>query len=112
MATVVLGDGARVPSLLTGVIDPTCVRASVRAGGRTRVRARVPQQDTTPTASTASLPVLARRFRADLHGIRLFEGLEPDSWESRPAPLVDVDGLDRESSAGGRGRPRPRVLSW
>ena len=26
--------------------------------------------------------------------------------------LVDVSGLDRESSAGGRGRPRPRVLSW
>ena len=25
---------------------------------------------------------------------------------------MDVDGLDRESSAGGRGRPRPRVLSW
>ena len=95
----------------------------MRADGRTR-GARVPQQDTTPTASRASLPVLARRFRADLHGIRLFEGLEPDSWESRPAPwwtcpaltespqLVDVDGLDRGPAAGGRGRPRPSVPSW
>ena len=54
---------------------------------------------TTPTASRASLSVLARRFRADLHEIRLFEGLEPDSWESRPAQaealqLVDVSATE------------------
>ena len=41
---------------------------------------RVPK-DTTPTISTASLPVLARRFRADPHEIGRFEGLGLDSLE-------------------------------
>ena len=58
------------------------------------VRARVPQQDTTPTASRASLPVLSLRFRADLHEIGRFEGLRPDSWELVPA---HVEGLDASS---------------
>ena len=38
-------------------------------------------KDTTPTISTASLPVLARRFRADPHEIGRFEGIGPDLWE-------------------------------
>ena len=41
---------------------------------------RVPK-DTTPTISTASLPVLARRFLADPHEIGRFEGIGPDLWE-------------------------------
>ena len=41
---------------------------------------KVPK-DTTPTTSTASLPVLARRFRADPHEIGRFEGIGPDLWE-------------------------------
>ena len=38
-----------------------------------------------PTTSTASLPVLARRFRADLREVGLFEGLGLDSWKLGPA---------------------------
>ena len=34
-----------------------------------------------PTISTASLPVLARRFLADPHEIGRFEGIGPDLWE-------------------------------
>ena len=41
---------------------------------------KVPK-DTTPTTSTASLPVLARRFLADPHEIGRFEGIGPDLWE-------------------------------
>ena len=86
------------------------------AGGHDRAQGRTfgarGTEDTTPTASTASLPVLARRFRADLHEIRLFEGLEPDSWESRLAPwwtrtaltespqLVDVSGSTESPPQG------------
>ena len=33
------------------------------------------------TTSTASLPVLARRFRADLREVGRFEGIGPDLWE-------------------------------
>ena len=45
---------------------------------------KVPK-DTTPTTSTASLPVLARRFLADPHEIGRFEGIGPDLWELGPA---------------------------
>ena len=38
-------------------------------------------QDTTPTTSTASLPVLARRFLADPHEIGRIEGIGPDLWK-------------------------------
>ena len=38
---------------------------------------KVPK-DTTPTTSTASLPVLARRFLAGPHEIGRFEGIGPD----------------------------------
>ena len=41
---------------------------------------KVPK-DTTPTTSTASLPVLARRFLADPHEIGRFEDSGPDLWE-------------------------------
>ena len=41
---------------------------------------KVPK-DTAPTTSTASLPVLARRFRADLREVGRFEGIGPDLWE-------------------------------
>ena len=41
---------------------------------------KVPK-DTTPTISTASLPVLARRFRADPHEVGRIEGIGLDSWE-------------------------------
>ena len=34
-----------------------------------------------PTISTASLPVLARRFRADPHEVGRIEGIGLDSWE-------------------------------
>ena len=36
---------------------------------------------TTPAISTASLPVLARRFLADPHEIGRIEGLGPDLWK-------------------------------
>ena len=36
---------------------------------------------TTPAISTASLPVLARRFLADPHEVGRIEGLGLDSWE-------------------------------
>ena len=45
---------------------------------------KVPK-DTTPTTSTASLPVLARRFRADPHDVGRCEGIGPDLWESGAA---------------------------
>ena len=45
--------------------------------------ARCPR--TLPTTSTASLPVLARRFRADPHEIGRFEGIGPDLWKSGAA---------------------------
>ena len=38
-------------------------------------------KDTTPPTSTASLPVLSRRFLADPHEIGRFEGIGPDLWE-------------------------------
>ena len=41
---------------------------------------KVPK-DTTPTISTASLAVLARRFRADPHEVGRIEGIASDSWE-------------------------------
>ena len=41
---------------------------------------KVPK-DTTPTTSTASLPVLARRFRADPHEIGRIEGIGLDLWK-------------------------------
>ena len=41
--------------------------------------ARYPR--TTPTTSTASLPVLARRVRADPHEVGRIEGIGPDLWE-------------------------------
>ena len=34
-----------------------------------------------PTISTASLPVLARRFRADPHEVGRIEGIGPDLWK-------------------------------
>ena len=54
---------------------------------------------TTPTASTASLPVLCGVVPPDLREIRLFEGLELDSWESGPA---HVEGLDLQPDTYGR----------
>ena len=41
--------------------------------------ARYPR--TTPAISTASLPVLARRFRADPHEVGRIEGIGPDLWK-------------------------------
>ena len=38
-------------------------------------------KDTAPTTSTASLPVLARRFRADPHEVGRIEGIGLDSLE-------------------------------
>ena len=66
----------------------------------------VPRLHPVHIEALSALPVRAV-VPPDLHEIRLFEGLEPDSWESRPAPwwtcpastecpqLADVDGLDR-----------------
>ena len=59
-------------------------------GPRSCQLARYPRT-TTPTASTASLPVLARRFLADPHEIGRFEGIGPGfcgSWSRacRPGP--------------------------
>ena len=48
-------------------------------GPRSCQLARYPR--TTPAISTASLPVLARRFRADPHEVGRIEGLGLDSWE-------------------------------
>ena len=51
---------------------------------------KVPK-DTTPTTSMASLPVLARRFRADPHEIGRCEGIGPDLWKSGAAlPAIDL----------------------
>ena len=49
-------------------------------GPRSCQLARCPR-NTTPTTSTASLPVLARRFRADPHEIGRIEGIGPDLWK-------------------------------
>ena len=38
-------------------------------------------KDYCPAISTASLPVLARRFRADPHEIGRIEGIGPDLWK-------------------------------
>ena len=57
--------------------------------------ARYPR--TTPAISTASLPVLARRFRADPHEVGRIEGLGLDSLEL--AEHVD-QGQQIEVSAG------------
>ena len=67
--------GAGVASSATpSTIIMSSTWASVMPAGK------VPK-DTTPTTSTASLPVLARRFLADPHEIGRFEGIGPDLWE-------------------------------
>ena len=72
---VVTGLGAGVASSATlSTIIMSSTWASVVPAGK------VPK-DTTPTTSTASLPVLARRFLADPHEIGRFEGIGPDLWE-------------------------------
>ena len=43
----------------------------------TRIIAGKVPKDTTPTTSTASLPVLARRFLADPHEIVVLQGSSP-----------------------------------
>ena len=48
-------------------------------GPRSCQMARYPR--TTPAISTASLPVLARRFRADPHEVGRIEGIGPDLWK-------------------------------
>ena len=48
------------------------------------------RQQATPTARRASASVLCGVVQPDLHEIGLFEGLELDSWKSRPA---HVEGL-------------------
>ena len=69
------GLGAGVASSATSsTIIMSSTWASVVPAGK------VPK-DTTPTTSTASLPVLARRFLADPHEIGRFEGIGPDLWE-------------------------------
>ena len=59
-------------------------------------------KDTTPTTSTASLPVLARRFLADPHEVGRIEGIGPDLWKSGaaltrasvgPAPSTELDKI-------------------
>ena len=52
-------------------------------GPRSCQMARYPR--TTPAISTASLPVLARRFRADPHEVGRIEGIGPDLWKSGAA---------------------------
>ena len=54
---------------------------------------KVPK-DTTPTTSTASLPVLARRFRADPHEIGRIEGIGPDLWKLGAAATRASVGRD------------------
>ena len=46
---------------------------------------KVPKDYPPPAISTASLPVLARRFRGDPHGIGRIEGIGPDLWKSGAA---------------------------
>ena len=48
-------------------------------GPRSCQMARYPR--TTPAISTASLPVLSRRFRADPHEVGRIEGIGPDLWK-------------------------------
>ena len=48
-------------------------------GPRSCQLARYPR--TTPAISTASLPVLSRRFRADPHEVGRIEGIGPDLWK-------------------------------
>ena len=48
-------------------------------GPRSCHLARYPR--TTPAISTASLPVLSRRFRADPHEVGRIEGIGPDLWK-------------------------------
>ena len=74
---------------------------------------KVPK-DTTPTTSTASLPVLARRFLADPHEIGRFEGIGPDLWELGAASTrasvgrEPVTAEDCGSDCGTRADPRER----
>ena len=70
-----------------------------RAARERDCSAREVPQDTTPTTSRASPRILARPFRPDLREIGRFEGLRPDSWESRPE---HVEGLDLQPDTHGR----------
>ena len=75
-----------------------------------------------PTTSTASLPVLARRFLADPHEIGRFEGIGPDLWKpvssstmtstSRAAPVRSLTRASTSRAAGeivDQGQRRPRA---
>ena len=67
------GGGGSSPATSTTRIMSSTWASVVPAG-------KVPK-DTTPTTSTASLPVLARRFRADPHEVGRIEGIGPDLWK-------------------------------
>ena len=54
-------------------------------------------QGLTPTTSTTSLPVLARRVRADPHEVGRFEGIGPDLWELGPASRTGREHLQGSS---------------
>ena len=61
---------------------------------------------TTPIILTASLAVLARRFRADPHEVGRIEGLRLDSWElvaASPRASTSRGALRRAGSPVGAG---------
>ena len=100
---------------------PRCPNAP--AGGHDRARerffgARGSKTDTTPTARRASASVLCGVVQPDLHEIGRFEGLEPDSWKSRPSPWCSTCVLFCHSSVTVGGVPASwrgvgyRVLQW
>ena len=76
-------------------------------GPRSCQMARYPR--TTPAISTASLPVLARRFRADPHEVGRIEGIGLaflGSWSRRrPGPAHRGQRRTRPPAAGPRSRP-------
>ena len=94
------GRDARCPQL---VLDARMRQLAGMAAHESASLAREAAR-TTPTARRASAPVLCGVVPPDLHEIGLFEGLEPDSWESRPA---HVEGLGASWRGVGY-----RVLQW
>ena len=95
----VWGRGCPPPATSTTRIMSSTWASVVPAG-------KVPK-DTAPTTSTASLPVLARRFRADLREVGLFEGLGLDSWKLGPASRTG-----REHLRGSSPVQPPQAGSW